>query len=707
MKTVVKIGFLVLFLASFFLSPDSVLAQHACACTPDCNGNCALPVCSLACTGCDVGEVTNLRYQGDGNTEVVTLLWDAAQYASSYYVNVLLNGTSITGFPKSVTDTTTNFTYSLGNKYTWTVLPRNVCDNGIITPGPDIGIPNFGSLTLAYGVSGECTDSNCNGEDMIVGLDQNYDQQVPIRVTATDGNGGDDIEYLYVLLDNNMAYEDGSLLRIKYTNDGSADGILEIENDDYPNNSKYSEIAIVPGSYSRTINVNNLTLDFNLDLSSLSQENFFLTNIYTNTRDFTNIGTGRILKIGTGNTEEKPADPYAGNAVNALDVWNGRDVAVTNVGFYQLDNYLDVCNQVAGWDSLPAVGTTDLEASYSPLNDWLASLTSWNTSTHYQPYYYYNNQNQQAIYAPGVDSSIILRGMSSEAFGGPCVEAVGGNVTSNFKNGGVREEDSGIGDASKQTAFAVIEVADSWSQIYDGSLFSNSDFILGIEPMTCPACVLMDVNNSDNNGLLMVNGTIDAKANVSFGINQDWYAQSVSGDLPFRNLEIDKTFAEIKNMYSAGTYTEYSGDQEIGSSGTIISIANNQTYFIDGNLTVASSTLLEVPENDYLLFVINGDLTITNAVKDSAAGADNSAVEAMFVVYGDILIEDDPADNNDDLTIEGALVATGNIHFGRSLYTNNNNRPPVKVYFRPDMLGKMAEDGVGIISLQKSLVSQY
>lgn len=706
MKTIVKAGFLILFLTQFFFNPTPVLAQHACACTPTCSRSCTLPSCNGTCnTACAIGSVAPLTYSG--NNLVITLDWQDAANSTAYEVIVRNSSGVIVHQQSALTESNDTFTATIGETYSWTVRAYSWCRNGSAFAGPSIGVPNTSTITLASGEAEACSNNVCNTHDLLVGLDANHNQLIPVSVIASDSNGGGDIQYLYVLLDNNIDYTDGSLLRVKYTNDGSPTGVLEIENNAYPNNSKYSEITIASGSYSRVINGNSLTLNFSLDVRSLSQENFFLTNIYTNTRDFTNIGTGRVLKIGTGDTEEKPADPYSGNAVNALDIWNGRDVAVTNVGFYQLDNYVDVCNQVAGWDSLSAVGTTDLQVDYNPLGDWLTSLTSWNTSTQYQPYYYYNNQNHQATYSPSADASIFLRGMSSEAYGGPCVEAVAGDVTSNFKNGGVRAEDSGVGDASKRTAFAVIEVADSWSQIYDGSLFSNSDFILGIEPLSCPTCILMDVDNSGNNGLLMANGTINTKTNVNYGRNKDWHAQSVAGNLPFRNLKIDRSFAELKTMYTSGTYTEYSGNQNISSSGTITAITNNQTYFIDGNLTVGSSTLLEVPENNYLLFVVNGDLIITDAVKDSAAATDNRAVEAMFVVYGDILIQDDSSDNNDDLTIEGALVATGNIHFGRSLYTNNNSRPPVKVYFRPDMLGKMAQDNVGIISLQKSLVSQY
>jgi len=678
--------------------------HHTCQCTPDCTRTCTY-FCSSGCntTACRVGVVSDLQYSGNGNLEI-TLSWTGGVYTNEYTVNVTYAGTStsIAGYPKTgLTVTTDTFIANAGEAYDWSVTPKNDCHTGTTVAGTRIGIPNVITVVLANAEAQSCSNTTCNRADLLVGLDANHDQLIPVAAVVTDNNGATDITSFNVIFDNDTSIANGFFYRVNGTKNG--DGTYTIVED---GGGIYQNLAI--SGASATPVGDTLELNFNLDVSGLANSEFFLSNIYLNAFDTTNISPGRTLRVGAGSFAASETDyPYGTNSVAALDIWNGRDVAVTNVGFYQLDNYLDVCSQVAGWDSLSAVGTKDLLVDYSLTDDWLTNLINWNTSTQYQPYYYYNNQNHQATYSPSADASIFLRGMSSEAYGGPCVEAVAGEVTSNFKNGGVRAEDSGVGDASKRTAFAVIEVADSWSQIYDGSLFSNSDFILGIEPLSCPTCILMDVDNSGNNGLLMANGTINAKNNVTYGRNKDWHAQSVAGNLPFRNLKIDRSFAELKTMYTSGTYTEYSGNQNISSSGTITAITNNQTYFIDGNLTVGSSTLLEVPENNYLLFVVNGDLIITDAVKDSAAATDNKAVEAMFVVYGDILIQDDSSDNNDDLTIEGALVATGNIHFGRSLYTNNNSRPPVKVYFRPDMLGKMAQDNVGIISLQKSLVSQY
>ena len=696
MKRVLGINLVALLLIFFFLASKFVLAQypHTCACTPDCTGSCALPACSLACTGCDVGSVDNLSYSGNG-TEI-TLNWDAAQYATSYDVNVLLNGTSITDFPKSVTETTTSFTGILGNTYTWTVLPRNVCDDGTTATGPIIGIPNVDSVTLAYNETGGCIDSGCNGEDIIVGQDiVGRDQRVPIRVTATDGNGANNIENVYVLFDNNSDYLDGTLLRVKFTN---STNIFEIENGSFPyTSSEYPEIIVSNGV--KTAIDNTLTLDFILDFSALAKESSFLSNIYVNVRDQEGISTGRVLKVGQGNFERIPADPYSGNAVEALDIWNGRDVAVKNVGFYQVDDFNEVCNQVSGWNLTPASGDVTLDPTYVN-NLWDDPIVNWNSTTVYQPYYYYNGI-QDIEYSPYTSASIILTGMSAEQYGGDCVEATDGVVTNNFKNGGVRYSDSGVGDDTHtlETAFSVIEISSSWSRIIDGSLFSGASFDLGIEPSTCQTadCVLMDVLDSGKNGLLLVNGDITAKDESHYGSVENWYAKTQSGINPFNNLEIDKNYDEIKGLFAEGTFTELTADSIIVESliGTY-DLSANETYFVNGNLTIADNSL-SVNNDNYLLFVVNGNLVINKEVTNT---------EAMFIVLGNITILDNEASYNDVLNIEGALVASGSIHFGRSLYVNNNTAPAVTVRFRPDMLGRMKKDNNAIINLETSLNSQ-
>ena len=447
-----------------------------------------------------------------------------------------------------------------------------------------------------------------------------------------------------------------------------------------------------------------LPINFNLDVSGAASGTDFLSNIYLNAWDFDGFTLGRILKMGGGDfSAAESGYPYGANSTLALDVWNGRDVMISNPSFYQVNDYNLVCDQAApGWDSSPV--TMDLAASYSLPGLWEADLVNWSSQTYAQPYYSYNSSNVEAQYSPAVGTSYFLLGMSSAQYGGDCVAISSGSVTNNFKNGGIRAQDSGTGDSSLETAFAVMEIANSWSRVVDGHFFTNSSLDVGIEPITCPTCFLMDTQNSDSNGLILANGSLTAKEDSVYGDPQNWSAQNQTAIDPFTHFELP-SYGDIKNLYTSGSYTELTGDQVTGS-GSLATITANTSYFIDGNLTVNSSSLLRAADGEYLLFVVSGDLLVTSSVKDSAAGG-AAAIEAMFIVLGDVTIADDPADNDDDLTIEGALISQGQINFQRSLYTNNNYRPPVTVVSRPDMFLSMENDNAGIINIQKSLVSQY
>jgi len=708
MKQLVRLILLLLLIVGVFSLPQSAQAQHACQCTPTCARSCTLPSCGGACSNvCLLGAVTNLQYSGSGMT--VNLSWTAATNTNTYKVNVTDadSGLSLSGYPKTgITATSDSFTGQLGKTYNWTVQPFNDCySNGTIVNGPQIGTPNPVSVILAVGEAESCTNTACNSRDLIVGLDKNNNRQIPIRITIFDTNAPtgsriSDISGLRLIFDNTSAWGDGSQYRILYTD--NQDGSYSVTED--AGDSKTSELAVNSASATYSSVTDTLTINFNLDVSGAASGADFLSNVYLNVWDFSGLTSGRVLKVGNGDfTASEASYPYGTNSTQALDIWNGRDVMIDSAGFYQVDDYNLVCDQaVPGWDSSPV--SVDLAATYGLAGLWEPDLIGWASQVYYQPFYSYNSGNVEAQYSPVTGAGYFLLGMSSAQYGGGCTAVSGGSVTNNFKNGGIRAEDSGVGDQSLETAFAVMQVASSWSQVIDGHFFTNGSFDVGIEPITCPTCYLMETLNSTNNGLVLANGSLTAKDDGVYGDPQDWAAESQAGIDPFTHFELP-AYGDLENMYSGASYTELTGDQTTGQ-GSLATITPNTSYFIDGNLTVNSSTLLRAAEGEYLLFVVNGNLAITSAVKDSLAGG-ASAIQAIFVVLGDVTIADDPADNNDDLTIEGALITQGQINFERSLYSNNNYRPPVTVVFRPDMFLSMEDNSAGIISIQKSLVSQY
>jgi len=750
-------------------APFSSFACYQCYCTSSCYRICTNSDCVTGCntTACQVGAVSGLTYEGTTTSNQVKLTWNAATNANNYLVKIDANtyttsntsytfngsagtthtwsvtpkndcytGTAVNGSNFTIPSAPTGLTGTCGINgqeitLTWNPVsgvsryylyvdsnpPISVsATNYTVSITPDVShtykVQSIGTNNILGGISSSysktcsanppsagdltinsaCTNSACNGKDIIVQYDLDHNQQIPFSATFSDPSGRTDITSASIVFDNDNSGD--FYYRVTATNNAGSFSVAE------NGGTKAGSLSISGTSTGGT--GNNLTVNFSLNVNALPAGEDFLSNIYLTVTDSADQTTGRVRRLGTGNfTSGEASYPYGTYSADALDLWNGKDVAVRNVGFYPVSDYADVCTQV----SLPSSVTMDLAAIYDPSGSWLNPLNNWNTTTQYQPYYYYNSGNYKITYEPVAGALYILTAMSSEQFGGGCEEAVSGKITNTFKNGGVREEDGSVGDRTKKTAFSVVQVADGWSQIIDGNLFTNADFNLGIEPITCSTCALTDIINSTNNGLLLANGGITAKENVIYGTSNNWHAETQSGIVPFNNFSIGKTYQELKNMYTAGTYTELTGPLTIQPGG--LEPVVNKTYFINGNLTVNDSTLLEVADNNYLLFVVNGNLTINSAVKDSLAGADGVAVEGMFVVLGNITVADDPADNDDDLTIEGALIASGTIDFQRSLYTNNNSRPPIKIISRPDMLGKMTADNIGIISLQKTLVSQY
>lgn len=732
MKRVLSI--FIIFILLFIVVPQ-VEAQYNFSCPPCCPNStrtCTQPNCGGSCRSvppCTLAGPKNLRYAGTGTAQQITLSWDTDANATEYRVVItdVVTLTQLDSQTIPAPETSYTFFGTLGAVYKWTVVSKNNCYTSAISNGPNIGLPNpfsngevavgpsgpgiggvvngFSNLFLAHGQAWACGNANCNGYDLIVGSDQDHDQIIPIRLTVYDhnvptGSRLTDIQQINILFDNNSDYQDGSFYRLIYKDDGLGNRSFQEE----PGNSGTLSdgFSVTNASFSADAGGEVLVLDFDLNVADLGEADAFLSNIYINVKDFSDITTGRIIKIGKSNFNNPPDDVYGTNAIEALDIWNGKDVAVQNVGFFQVGSYQEVCSQVG----LPSSLNLDILAAPGGNNS--ETLTNWASTTYYQPYYHYQNANHNVVYSAPVDATYNLLGMSSEQYGGDCVGETNGNVVNTFKNGGLRAQDSGVGDKSLNTAFAVLSISEGWSQIIDGNLFSNKSLNLNIEPITCPSCYFTNVSKSLNNGLALTNGTFTSKSNNNFGAPKNWFSQTQSGRSPFTGLELPN-YQELKDLYEESGYRELSGNQTTGT-GDLAAVTPNTTYFIDGHLTVSSSTLLRVAQNSYLLFIVNGNLTITSSVKDSVVG-NSSAIQAMFVVLdngtgtGNITVEDDENDNDDDLTIEGALVASGNINFQRSLYINNNTRPAIKVVYRPDMLSAMKNNNAGIISVQRKIVN--
>ena len=684
---------------------------------------CNNTACTLGCVpACPSGTVSGLTYTGTNDYEII-LSWNGTD-ATSYRVQVSSGGTSVVD--RTTGDTSFPFTSSPGATYTWSVTPRNgTCPYGTPVAGSTIGVPNgtTSSVTLTYGEATSCTNTGCNTRDLIVGLDTNHNQLIPVRVVFTDPTSPatgrfTDLARINIILDNDSDYDE-TAYRVVYTDTGANGYTLTIDKVEGGVAVSTSDITIEAGhSRSRDAGFTTLTLDFTLNVSGFPAAADLLSNIYLNGIDFSGISTGRVLKVGTGDFALSDTG-YTGSAANSLDIWNGRDVAVSDVGFYITNDISAFCAQSDLGEAAATV--PELSATYSPNTNpnWLNSLTNWETGSYYQPYYYYDNNNNIATFAP-TNPDYYIYALTTERYGTlvpypTCRSTVNpnGSIDNIFLNGGVRVGDSGMGDNSLQTAFALMPVADSWSQVVDGSAFVNNSMVLNIEPLTCSSCFFSTRVSAVNNGVLLVNGDLNtsAEAEDQIGSPRNWSASTNALNKPFTSFEIN-SYPEIKSYFGQDDYIEYSGNQTISDTGIGgVAIVADQTYFIDGDLTVESATALRAATGEFLMIVVNGNIVITEEVKDLEA---QSGIEAILIALdngtgtGNITIDDDSAetDEEDQLTIEGSLIAAGNIVFNRSLVHNNNLEPAVKIVFRPDMLAGMQSLDLGIIDIQKTLVNQ-
>ena len=683
---------------------------------------CTDAACTVGCynyPACSIGNVSNLTYSGTpGVAYGVTLSWSAATSATSYIVRV----TRVSDNVRIVNDvstgsTTYNFTGESGESYNWSITPHYGCGDGTTANGSLIGIPDNddgtsgADITFAYGQAQSCVDTSCNDEDIIVGLDADHNQIIPIRVVISDPNAATgsrltDIQSLNIVFDNNSDTSEG-LLRLLYEDNGSGTRTLT---KDTTAAQSYGDEGLTIGSFTATADATRkiLTINFNLNLNNQAANGAFLANVYLNATDFSGITTGRALKVGTSDFTASPpnvpSNPYGTNAIHALDIWNGRDVKITDPIFDSNPVLAEFCSQ-----SDVSSSNINLAGSYLPSNpgSYLASLNSWwgPGTSYYQPYYYYNNGNYEVSYTSAEATRFLYAG-STAAYGGSCGSAVDGVATNNYKNGGWREEDSGVGNNSLEVAFGVLPLSNPWSKIIDGSFLTNSALDINIEPLTCTNCYFSGKTNSPNNGLIVADGdiTINAGADTHYGLPNNWYAKVDAGTNPFTRFQLP-TYTEVKNLYEGQTYTELSGNQLLSN----LTITANTTYFIDGNLTIDNNSDLRAATDSYLLFIINGNLIVNSTVKDPVG---QSAIEGIFIVLGNgtstgnITVNDNAADIADALTFEGSLAAAGSISFARDLGLNNGTTPAVNVVYRPDMVAALVSEDAGIVSLQRMVVSQ-
>lgn len=293
---------------------------------------------------------TNLAVSGTGVANQVRFSWTAqgCNETNRLRIDDLSNGEGGCSSPDVCVDINSNvgtggssthtydYTGTPGRSYRWYVRGTNLCSTnsgeaeGPAFALPQAGAPSVAGVTLAYGEAQACTDSGCNGQDMIVDLDANNNRVIPIRASFYDatpptGSRYTDIQYAWIIFDNNADYTQ-SYYKVRYVDYG--DGTFSLAADPTDPGTKASQLSISGGTRSRS--GSTLYLDFNLNVSAIPDGSPFISNIYLNASDFISASTGRVLKVGIGDFADPPADYCSGNARQAVELWNGTNVSVTS-----------------------------------------------------------------------------------------------------------------------------------------------------------------------------------------------------------------------------------------------------------------------------------------------------------------------------------------------------------------------------------------
>jgi len=684
------------------------------ACGSCCAGSikyCDSAACNTGCfnyPACPNSNPTGLSYSGTGQPYEVNVTWDDDSDATDYKLRVWDIDTGANKINNIITTSRShNFTGTAGARYDWEVTSRNACQEEIgTTNGTDIGIPKVENLTIH---SEDCDAGECDAKDIIVNIDSiigtQYNQIVQFRAEFFDYNNRSDIAYAHIYFDNNSSGD--TFYRIRgntsvieeYDLEGSKKGWLDITGS-----------SDVEGAG------NNLILDAYLDLSGLPANQAFLSNVYLGVEDNSGIVTGRVLLIGTGNF------PIGNINSDALDIWNGKDVNVGEVGFYKVDN---MNSFLLGGERGSPVGRVDLTAAYSPGNPsdfWQSPLDNWNdtNTAFYQPYNNYGGNNYEVTFETFGDETYFITGMDNTRYGGSGDETSNGTIDNFFMDGGLRLGDYNANQLTRaDMSFAVSEITDVWSVIVNGNFMTNSDLDISIEPSVCLDCTFMSSTSSGNSGVILANGTVTENATDILGAP----VAKEQTNKPFAIFQIPK-YDQIKDLFNGEGYTEIADDSDTVSLTTAIAndlildedddgIADtNKVYFINDNFAIDNNQGLRVPEDEYLLFIISGDLTITEDITNVNAGGE-TPVQGIFVAQGNIWINDNKVANYDAnntsefITIEGSLTSGGIIHFDRTMGVANTTSNPIEIIYRPDMVQKMIDENINIIMVQKIFVGEY
>ena len=137
------------------------------------------------------------------------------------------------------------------------------------------------------------------------------------------------------------------------------------------------------------------------------------------------------------------------------------------------------------------------------------------------------------------------------------------------------------------------------------------------------------------------------------------------------------------------------GDYRVNSGGWQ-NLSGSRVIFVDGNLEINYRVTL-AGANDFLAFIVSGDINVDPAVGDTAVASPVPAqadLVGAFLAEGDFNAGSNPSQPDKQLVIYGTIGADidlginngGRVNFQRDMGANNSVGPGVAVIWNPNLL---------------------
>jgi len=251
--------------------------------------------------------------------------------------------------------------------------------------------------------------------------------------------------------------------------------------------------------------------------------------------------------------------------------------------------------------------------------------------------------------------------------------------------------DDGAVDCSGTATVEVVSRG-PWFQTKGSDVHGNAEVSSSI-PNTCqpdPACQpYLSLALDGYNGLVSSGGSVNWGDGLGTGQVDNWYVENENIDFSgygyqyFSDLIESPT--EIGGNPLSSDLNSLDGSYIVGGDGNLIlpnspwNVAAGQkvVIFVPGSLTIKKRINLGTNKNNFLAFIVHGDINVEGNVTDSGV---NPALEGVFISDGTINIET----SSNVFTGKGIFVGLTDVTLGRDLGSDNDNTAAETFIYRPD-----------------------